>query len=231
MGGQKKTVIACEALRLEMERLLAGGDADLMVVEVALHRYPPQMPARLNELIRQAEANGATDIILGYGLCSHGVNGLQSRRSSLRIARCHDCLGLLLGSSARHRQVLAKWPGALYMFAGLVGAAFDPLSVLEREHIPRMGEKKAWRAMELTFKNYTHFAYIENQVTADPKYKKRYLENCRAFSKEPLAINADLDYFVRLLFGSGRSSEAFIDLAAGELLTSEAFFNHKPSSS
>lgn len=230
MDGQKKTVIACEALRLEMEKVLAGSGVELMLAEVALHRYPPQMPARLNELIRQAEANGAGEVILGYGLCSHGVNGLLSRRSSLRIARCHDCLGLLLGSSARHRQVLAKWPGALYMFAGLVDAAFDPLSVLERDHIPRMGEKKAWRAMELTFKNYTHFAYIENQVTANPKYKKRYLENCRAFGKEPLSINADLEYFVRLVSSIDRSSEAFIDLAAGEPLTSEAFLNYEPSS-
>ena len=224
MAGQKKTVIACEALRLEMEKVIAGSDVDLRLVEVALHRYPPQMPARLNECIKQAEADGAGEIIMGYGLCSHGVNGLSSRRS-LRIARCHDCLGLLLGSSARHQQILARWPGALYMFAGLVEAAFDPLSILEREHIPRMGEKKARRAMEITFKNYTHFAYIENQAATDPKYKKRFLENCRAFGKEPLSLYADLDYFARLVSGSDLYPEAFINLAAGELLTSEAFFD------
>lgn len=80
MDGQKKTVIACEVLRLEMEKVLAGSGVELMLAEVALHRYPPQMPARLNELIRQAEANGAGEVILGYGLCSHGVNGLLSRR-------------------------------------------------------------------------------------------------------------------------------------------------------
>ena len=219
----EKTVITCEVLRLEMEKLIDGRDIGLEVVEAALHRTPQKMPGRLNEIVQKAEEGGATEIIMGYGLCSHGLNGLRCGGRSLRIARCHDCLGLLLGSPKRHLKVLAQWPGAFYMFAGLVAASFDPLSCLERDHIPRLGEKKAFRAMELSFKNYTHFAYIENRVDDDPKYRKRFLENCRAFGKEPLELDSDLDYFRRLLFGRGQPSEDIIMLTGGQQLTSDDF--------
>ena len=94
----EKTVITCEVLRLEMEKLIDGRDIGLEVVEAALHRTPRKRPQRLNEIVRKAEEGGAREIIMGYGLCSHGLNGLRCGGRSLKIAKCHDCLGLLLGS-------------------------------------------------------------------------------------------------------------------------------------
>ncbi len=223
----KKNIIACEIFRLELEAVTADTDVGLELVEIALHRTPQKMPERLNALIKKAECGNAEEIIMGYGLCSNGVAGVSSKRN-LCIARCHDCLGLLLGSTKRHLSILAEWPRAFYMFAGMVEAAFDPLTILEKEHIPRLGEKKAWRGMELAFKEYTHFAYIESKAGQDPKYKQRFWENCRAFKKEPLEFDGDLEYITRLVHGP-RTPEDFIMLTAGESLKSEDFHSRQAS--
>lgn len=222
-----RTIVACEVLRLDLEAVMAENRSavpvDFKFMEIALHRTPQKMPARLAEAIREAEAEGAGEIILAYGLCSHGVAGLSSS-CGLSIARCHDCLGLMLGSPRRHKAILSKWPGALYLFDGMMEADFDPLSSLERDYIPRLGEKRARRAMELYFKHYSHFAYIENQARRDPKYKKRFEENCRAFKKDPLEIPSDLEYIRRLVHGPRQPLDIFINLPPGESLCSEDFY-------
>lgn len=223
----KTTIISCAALRLEMEAVTAGTDIRLNLMDIALHQNPQKMPEQLMAAIGECEERGAGEIVMGYGLCSHGVNGLSSRYG-MRIARCHDCLGLILGSPARHLEVLAQWPGALYLFAGLLEARADPLSWLERDYAPRLGPQKAMRALELTFKNYTHFAYIDNHVSDDPKYKQRFFENCRAFNKEPLLLEADLSYIRRLVHGPRRPDEDIINLAADERLASEMFYTESP---
>jgi len=216
-----KTVVACEALRLEFEAV-AGPEVRLRFMDVALHRFPQKMPGQLAEAVAEVESQGPTEIILGYGLCSNGVAGL-SGTLGLRMARCHDCVGIILGSPKKYLEVFHQYPGTFFLFAGLMAANFDPVSILEREHVPRLGRKKALRGMELALKNYTHFAYIENGVRADPDYRARFEENCRVFGKEPLELSGDLSY-VRALIHGPRSAGDFLELAGGQAVNPADFF-------
>ena len=39
-------------------------------------------------------------ILLGYGLCGNGLDGLSARHTRLVLPRAHDCIGLLMGGTA-----------------------------------------------------------------------------------------------------------------------------------
>ena len=57
--------------------------------------------------------------ILGYGLCSNGVVGVQTQNQPLIVPRVHDCISLFLGSAESHRNQLAEYPGTYYLTARL----------------------------------------------------------------------------------------------------------------
>lgn len=223
MSQINKTVVACEMIRLELEAV-AGGDpaVKLVFLDIALHRTPKLMPARLDRAIKEAEAETGTEIILGYGLCSNGVAGLKGSQG-LTIARCHDCLGLLLGSTQRHLEMYRDCPATLFMHAGMIEAGFDPLSTTHNLHAPRIGLDKAIKGTKMALAPYTHLAYIENGTGANPYYKERFLENCRFWQKEPFEIASDLSYFQRLVYGPYGHPD-FLSLPPGAGLEAEAFY-------
>lgn len=223
MTQSRINVIACEALRLELEAVRRA-DTDIHYQDFALHRTPKIMPDRLREALGATEASefsGSGEIILAYGLCANGTVGLSGTRG-LIVPRCHDCVGILLGSPERYQEYFSERPGTIYLFAGFIEARLDPLSVLEDRDRPRLGAK-ADRLAALALNHYTHIAYIDNRTSADPAYKRRAEENCRFFQKEFWEIKANLEYVRRLLYGPRPSSD-FITLPPGGELTAEAFF-------
>ena len=216
-------VIACEALRLELEAVRRDGTA-VHYMDFALHRTPKIMPGRLQAAVAETESleyDASGEIIMAYGLCANGVVGLSAARG-LIIPRCHDCVGILLGSPERYREYFSRRPGTLYLFAGFIEARLDPLSVLETRDRPRLGPK-ADRLAHLALQHYTHIAYIDNGTSSDPAHKERFRDNCDFFQKEPWEIEGDLDYVRRLLYGPRQPSD-FVTLPAGRELTAEVFF-------
>ena len=214
------SVIACEVLRLELEAV--RGEARIHYMDFALHRTPKIMPERLRAAILETEAQAPGEIVMAYGLCANGTVGLSGSRG-LVIPRCHDCIGILLGSPERYQEYFSSRPGTFYLFAGLIEAGLDPLTTLETRDRPRLGPQKADRLAALALQHYTHIAYIDNGTSSNPAHKNRFLENCAFFNKEPWEITADLDYVRRLIQGPRRPSD-FITLPAGDELTAEAFY-------
>lgn len=211
-------------MRLELEAVAGNSGARFHFMDVGLHRTPKLMPARLAEAIKEIESGGPTEIVMAYGLCSNGVIGLAGL-AGLAIPRCHDCVGILLGSPERYLKTFRQYPGTMFLFAGMIEADFDPLSIVEKDYAPRLGLKKAMKGLALALHNYTHFAYIENGSTGSTRYKERFLENCRAFAKEPLFLEADMDYLKRLVHGP-RTAPDFVVVQAGQPLSDEAFYEN-----
>ena len=72
------------------------------------------MPGLIQEQIDQA-AEYASQIVLGYGLCSNGIVGITARNQSLIVPRCHDCITLFLGSPAAYSEVFKERSGSYYL--------------------------------------------------------------------------------------------------------------------
>ena len=90
------------------------------LLEQGLHNEPQRLQRELQEAIDRVEADHpeAQVIVLGYGLCSRGTEGLYTRRCRLVAARAHDCITLLLGDKQRYAQYVKDNPGTYWYSPG-----------------------------------------------------------------------------------------------------------------
>lgn len=122
-------VIACAVLEEEVEHF-ARGLPHVVAIEYLpqlLHNEPPRLRSELRAAVERCEANPAVEVIvLAYGLCSRGVEGLRHARCPLVIARAHDCVTLYLGSKERYADYLKNHPGTYWYSPGWIKAHAPP---------------------------------------------------------------------------------------------------------
>ncbi len=220
-GGQ--VVIACRVMEPELTQVLAEGQeqAEILYLDQALHRTPAKLLGQLQEKIDQVSQR-ASQIVMGYGLCSNGVVGVTARHQGLLIPRCHDCIALFLGSPVRYQEVFGQKPGTYYLTPGWITEKKDPLGVIE-EYVPKYGRETAQWVMEEELKHYTHIALIDTGVEEITPLRARAMENASALKKQYEEIPGSLDYFREILRGP-YTDEKFLRLRSGEAFKQEMFF-------
>ena len=163
-------VIACATVAEELRDLLPEG-MPYKVLEFGLHLTPERLNTAVQEEIDRTGEDVDT-ILLGYGMCSRGMLGLQSRRFRLVIPRVDDCIGLFLGSQAEYRRQGRKAPGTFYLTKGWIECGDDPLTEY-RKLCAKYGEEKAYRIEKRYIGNYTRLALI-NTGSHDLEAYRRY---------------------------------------------------------
>lgn len=225
VSGTHSVVIACRVMEPELQQVLAEGgmaeQVEILYLDQALHRTPAKMPGRVQEKIDQV-AQTASRIVLGYGLCSNGVVGVEARKQGLFLPRCHDCIGLFLGSPARYESIFREKPGTYYLTPGWIAEKKDPLGIME-ENEARFDRETAEWVMEEELRHYTHIALIDTGVEEMGPLRERAMENACLLKKQYEEIPGSLDYFRELIHGPYRE-EKFLRLAPGEKFTQEMFF-------
>jgi hypothetical protein len=215
-------IVACDVVRTEFEKALAGRPVKSLYLEYSLHSTPSLMGGRIAEAIDELKANGAERVVLGYGLCSNGVVGLESQ-GGLVMPRCHDCVAMLLGSPKRYFEMFRKYPGTYFLTEGWIRNKADPLSTVQHKYSPKMGEKKAFRGMSLELANYKAFCFVDNGVGDREAVRERTKENCKVFNKEYMELASGIDYFIGLLDGP-HPDEEFLVLQSGQKVKNEYFY-------
>ncbi|MDR1166860.1 MAG: DUF1638 domain-containing protein [Deltaproteobacteria bacterium] len=215
-------VVACDVIKRELERVIGDRDIPLTILDYALHGTPKEMAGKINAAIAEAHANGVERVALGYGLCSNGVVGVESSQG-LVIPRCHDCISLLLGSPARYYRMFNEYPGTYFLTDGWFRNNADPLSTVIHKYIPRLGEKKAFKGMNLELANYKYVCLVNNGIGDLKRLRALSLDNAKAFNKEFFEIEADLGYFEALISGQYPESD-FIALGAREKVHDSYFY-------
>jgi hypothetical protein len=218
-----RLVVACRVMEPELRQVLAeGGErVEILYLDQALHRTPTKMLGQLQEKIDQV-ARTASRIVLGYGLCSNGVVGVEARQQGLLIPRCHDCIALFLGSPERYNDIFREKPGTYYLTPGWIAEKKDPLGILE-ENEARFGRETALWVMEEEFKHYTHISLIDTGIGDMAPLRARAMENAAFLKKQYEEIPGSLDYFRELVHGP-YTEEKFLRLRLGEKFTQEMFF-------
>jgi hypothetical protein len=163
-------VIACATVAEELRDLLPEG-MPYKILEFGLHLAPERLNTAVQEEIDRTGEDVDT-ILLGYGMCSRGMLGLQSRRFRLVIPRVDDCIGLFLGSQAEYRRQGRKAPGTFYLTKGWIECGDDPLTEY-RKLCAKYGEEKAYRIEKRYIGNYTRLALI-NTGSHDLEAYRRY---------------------------------------------------------
>lgn len=164
-------IILCRVLELEIEHFAAGAEHVVRVVrlEQGLHNEPNKLRAQVQlEVERIEEETDAAVIVLGYGLCSRGTEGVRTRRCRLVVPRAHDCITLLLGDRNRYSQYVARHPGTYWYSPGWIKHHLPPgpqrHEAMYREYCEKYGQDNAQFLMDTEKQwhaNYDRATYVD----------------------------------------------------------------------
>jgi hypothetical protein len=218
-----RLVLACGSFRPEIAALPTPMAVEIRYLPQNLHRTPQRLRDALQEAV-DAAPPATTEIVLGYGLCSNGLVGLQAREQKLVVPRVHDCVALLLGSRAAYRDAFARRPGSYYLTPGWLEHERDPLGTLEQDYVPRVGRADAEWALHEELKNYTHIVYVRTKSARDGVHRARAERNARFLQKQLEVVDGSPDYLTRLLAGPHDFPD-FLTIPPGEAVTQAVFFD------
>lgn len=153
----RRRVIACATVIEEMLGWLPA-EVSHEVLDFGLHLRPEKLREALQAKIDEASPE-AEVLLLGYGLCSMAVIGLQARNAHLVIPRVDDCIAIFLGSCAAYQKQARQEPGTYYLTKGWIEAGDTPFEE-HQQLVEKYGEAKARRMTQLMLKNYKRLAFI-----------------------------------------------------------------------
>ncbi len=218
-------LISCEVLFREMCDACARSphQVDLEFLPKGLHdlgRKP--MAARLQEAVDRTPERVYEAILLGYGLCGNGLDGLAARHTRLVLPRAHDCIALLMGSRERYQQYFEQNPGTYYRSTGWLErgqglqqlthdtVGFDePLESMIRKYGEDNG-RYLYEEMTRYLSNYCKLTFIEMGLEASGKFigeaAAEARENKWTFERLP----GDLAWLRRMVGGEWTEAEFVI---------------------
>jgi len=207
----RRRVIACATVIEEMTSWLPS-DVPSDVLDFGLHLNPEKLREALQAKIDQA--SGSVEVLLlGYGLCSMAVIGLQARNAHLVIPRVDDCIAIFLGSCTAYRKQAKKEPGTYYLTKGWIEVGDTPFEE-HKQLVNKYGEVRAKRMTQLLFKNYRRLAFINTGQYEIEHFRQYARTTAEAFGLRFEEIDGSPALVQKMV--SGPWDEEFMVVAPGE---------------
>lgn len=194
----KTKIIACATVIEEMQPLLPQGMA-YEVLDFGLHMIPNNLKNILQQAIDD-QGDQFDTLILGYGLCSMAVVGLQTRYCTLVIPRVDDCIAIFLGSRNAYCEQAKKEPGTYYLTKGWIEVSDTPFEEHKRL-VEQFGVERADRIMNAILKHYTRLAYIDTGHRNQKHYRDYARTTAKKFNLRFEEIVGSDTLIRKLLFG------------------------------
>lgn len=173
-------ILACQVMESMLEGLLPEGLAsEITYFDYGLHRLPNKMTFTLQDAIDSIEQPSL--VVLGYGLCGNGLNGIKAGQHTLLIPRVDDCIALLLGSHQTYMREFESVPGTYYLSKGWLESGSHPLKEY-KEYKQKYGPEDAAWIMDEQYQHYERLAMVAhnqedlNKYRAEAKEVARYCE-------------------------------------------------------
>jgi hypothetical protein len=220
-------VIACEIAARELYYIAARTQnlIDLEFLTQGYHDTPGAGREEIQKRIDAVPAGKYDAIVLGYGLCSNILVGLNSPHTQLVIPRAHDCITFLLGSKERYQRCFTEHPGTYYYSSGWLecakrrgdkgpvwGGASLPASANQNQNLQatyeqwvvKYGEDQAKYLMEEMGRwtaAYSHGTLIDFDFTKPLRLREQVQKICAEKGWQYDEIVGDLGLFQRMLDG------------------------------
>lgn len=174
-GNIPVVMVACKVLQSILEQLLPEERMGYRAVfmDYGLHRVPANMTRELQDTIDGIEDPSL--VVLGYGLCGNGLNGIMAGNHTLLIPKVDDCIAILLGSRRIYNREFTAVPGTYYLSKGWLESGSHPLKEYE-EYAQKYGEKEAAWIMDQQYKNYERLVLVAHSQSDLEKYRPQALE-------------------------------------------------------
>lgn len=167
-------ILSCQVLQDMLERLLPPDLAQqIQFMDYGLHRVPGKMTLTLQDVIDNIKESSL--IVLGYGLCGNGLNGLKAGHHTLLVPRTDDCIALLLGSHEAYMREFQAVPGTYYLTKGWLESGSNPLQEY-KEYVPKYGAQEAMWIMDQQYQHYERLLLVARDETEMEKYRPQAQE-------------------------------------------------------
>ncbi len=183
--------IACKVLQREAYfcAAMSKNIVDITLMPKGLHDYPDKLRQQVQEklnLTHDIQGRPYDANILGYALCSNGIEGLKSPITMV-VPRGHDCMTILLGSKEKYKEYFDSHKGIYWYSPGWIES--DDMPSKERfekkltEYKEKYGEDNAQYLMEAEqnwIKEYKWATFIDWPVFENSSHKE-YTKKCADF--------------------------------------------------
>ncbi len=204
-------LITCNALAHILTQP-AGEEVETVVLDIALHVDPGRLRAKLLEQIAFLEEPGM-DIVLGYGLCGRGLEGVVSSKSRLIMPRVDDCVGALLGSRRRHREFQKNRPRCYFLEPRWLDTELNIFTEIMKG-MDRIPVHRRDEIAKQALKHYDTLAIIcSNEPDSDST--QRIEDHAADFGLRVLKVPTDESLLRRLVRGPWSQTE-FVIVDPGE---------------
>jgi hypothetical protein len=174
MSAQPVVVIACKVFQNFIEAYLPDGLAgEITFLDYGLHAVPRNLKITL-----QAHIDNLAEpslVVLGYGLCGNGLDGIKAGLHTLLVPRTDDCIAILLGSYQAYQRQFNDSPATYYLSKGWLESGSNPLQEYQR-YVEKYGEKQAKWLMDTQYRHYKRLALVAHQPEDLEKYRPRAKE-------------------------------------------------------
>lgn len=211
-------VIACATVIEDMLPIMPA-EVDYEILEYGLHLVPESLKKALQTAIDRC-SDDFDVIILGYGLCSLAVVGLQARSARLVIPKVDDCIALFFGSRERYSQVSKQEPGTYYLTKGWIEVGDTILDEYTRT-VEKYGEQRADRIMGQLFARYTRLVYIDTGHANQDYYRAYAQKTANQFHLRYEEMEGSSELIQKMLFGPWDG--AFVVVQPGETVAFTSF--------
>ncbi|MBZ5654852.1 MAG: DUF1638 domain-containing protein [Acidobacteriia bacterium] len=215
-------LISCEVLFREMCDASAHSShqVDLEFLPKGLHDLGSRaMTAKIQEVVDRTPEGVYQAILLGYGLCGNGLDGLTARHTRLVLPRAHDCIALLMGGRERYQAYFESNPGTYYRSTGWLERGKDLQQLAHNATgfdesleamIRKYGEDNGrylFGEMTRYLSQYSKLTFIETGLEADG----RFIAEAATEAKEKgwifERLRGDLAWLRRLVEGEWTEAE------------------------
>jgi hypothetical protein len=172
-GPKPVVILACQVMHSLIQPHLPNTQIPTTYMDYGLHTHPKKMTPTL-----QAQLDALPEpnlVLIGYGLCGNGLDGLQAGPHTLIIPRADDCIAILLGSYRAYIQAFAEQPGTYYLTKGWLESGSDPLKEY-RSYAEKFGEENAGSLVDLMYGNYKRLCFVAHTQSDLDEYRPRALE-------------------------------------------------------
>ncbi|MBI4560088.1 MAG: DUF1638 domain-containing protein [Candidatus Hydrogenedentes bacterium] len=149
-----------------------------------LHNTPEILRQELQLAVDRVPDNEYDAILVGYGLCSRGIEGIVARKHRLVVMRGHDCITFLLGSKERYQEYFEQHPGTYWYSPGWIDCSLMPgkerYEHCLRHYTETYGDENAQYLMEAEqgwFQKYSNAAYTDLGCGETEHYRE-YTRRC-----------------------------------------------------
>jgi hypothetical protein len=235
-------VIACEIAFREICYLAARAQniIDLEFLPQGHHDLPTVGRKDIQSRINAVPEGKYDAILLGYGLCSNMLSGIQATHTPIVIPRAHDCITFFLGSAKRYQEFFVNNPGTYYYTSGWLecrkrrgdalkqGSAdfLSPSSSEQRQTtyqqwVQKYGEERAQFLLQTLGdwnETYSHGALIDFDFTKPLKLGDEVSKICNEHGWQFQQVQGDLGLLEHWLAGDWKEEE-FLVLPPGKEIT------------